>query len=51
MTTPEPCDHEWEFEDASYDDEFGRVDNTGFVCHKCGEVRGIEPGDIQERDE
>ena len=32
------CEHEWEFEDDSFDHEFGTEVIQYYVCIHCGEV-------------
>jgi len=32
----EPCDHEWEFIDESFDHEFGTEVIYTWECQKCG---------------
>lgn len=41
---PEPCDHEWEFQDDSFDHEFGTERVYSWVCNKCGEITRRDPG-------
>lgn len=33
---PEPCDHEWVFQDDSFDHEFGTEVIRYWQCEKCG---------------
>jgi len=42
---PEPCDHEWEFIDNSFDHEFGTERVHSWQCEKCGESRTKCPVD------
>ena len=37
-TDAEPCDHEWEFIDDSFDHEWGCEQAHSWECHKCGET-------------
>lgn len=36
MTTPEDCDHEFEFEDQSFSHEFGTEQIYVWTCVHCG---------------
>lgn len=41
----EPCDHEWEHIDASFDHEFGTEQIHYNKCKKCGEETKASPFD------
>lgn len=43
----DPCDHEWEFCDDSFDHEFGTEVIRYWRCEKCGKTttRNPEPQD------
>jgi len=51
--TPDPttCDHEWEFQDDSFDHEFGTEQIHFWRCKLCDATREVEPGDFHEDDE
>lgn len=38
-------DHEWEFQDDSFDHEFGTERVHYWLCVHCGETKNMEPGD------
>lgn len=44
------CDHEWEFQDDSFDHEYGCQQVFYFLCEKCGQTREVEPGDYDDED-
>jgi len=44
----EPCDHEWEFVDASFDHQFGTEHVWYDECSKCGATRDHEPSYFEE---
>jgi hypothetical protein len=35
----EPCDHDWHFEDDSFDHEYGTEVIRYFLCEKCGATK------------
>lgn len=37
------CDHEWKFNDDSFDHEFGTERIHSWQCEKCGEVTNESP--------
>lgn len=43
-------DHDWEFQDDSFDHEFGTERVHYFLCQKCQATRGMEAGDYHEHD-
>jgi hypothetical protein len=38
-------DHEWEFQDDSFDHEFGTERVHYWQCQRCGAMRDMEPAD------
>jgi hypothetical protein len=42
MSAPEPCDHEWVFQDDSFDHEFGCERVHYMRCEKCEAVKECE---------
>lgn len=50
LLTYEPCDHDWDFHDDSFDHEFGTERVHYFVCEKCGADRAAEAGDYDWED-
>ena len=46
----EPCDHEWEFVDDSFDHAFGTERVHFERCTKCDTTRPSEPVDSPEDD-
>lgn len=44
------CDHDWKFQDDSFDHEFGTERVHYFLCETCGAVREMEPGDYEYDD-
>jgi hypothetical protein len=52
---PHPCqteagdlDHDWKFQDDSFDHEFGVERIHYFRCDRCDETRPVEPGDYDD---
>jgi len=45
MNIESPCDHEWEFVDDSFDNEYGTEQVHYFRCSKCDATKDMEPGD------
>lgn len=45
---PEECDHNWEFQDDSFDHEFGTERIHYWLCSKCSLVKAMEPGDYDD---
>ena len=45
---PDPCDHEWEFQDDSFDHEFGTEIVRYWICGKCGKSTYKNPGPSEE---
>lgn len=43
-------DHEWEFQDESFDHEFGTQQVHYWMCACCGLIRDVEPGDFDDDD-
>lgn len=41
-----PCDHEWEFVDASFDHEFGTHQDYFYYCDLCGDDRDVTAADM-----
>lgn len=39
------CDHDWEFQDDSFDHEFGTEQVHYWLCVKCDATRPMEAGD------
>jgi len=39
------CDHEWKFQDDSFDHEFGCEQVHYWECELCGATKDMEPGD------
>ncbi len=48
---PEPCDHEWQVQDDSFDHEFGTEKVIYERCVKCDETRPHEPYDDSHCDD
>lgn len=42
---PEPCDHDWQIRDDSFDHEFGTEVVVCWECEKCGEQKPYRAGD------
>jgi hypothetical protein len=47
---PDACDHEWEFQDDSFDHEFGTEVVHYWLCTKCEATREMESGDYYDDD-
>lgn len=41
-------DHDWEFQDDSFDHEFGTEQIHYFKCNRCGREREMQPCDYEE---
>lgn len=44
------CDHEWKFQDDSFDHEFGTERQHSYTCEKCGLNKPTAPHDYDEPD-
>ena len=53
MVTPDPtvCDHDWEFQDDSFDHDFGTERVHYWRCALCDATREVEPGDFDYEDD
>jgi hypothetical protein len=45
---PGDVDHDWEFQDDSFDHEYGTERVHYWRCACCGEERPMEPGDYED---
>lgn len=50
---PEPCsgDHDWQFQDDSFDHEFGTERVHYWQCANCEATRDMEPGDYHDHSD
>ncbi len=48
---PGQFDHEWEFQDDSFDHEYGTQQVFYWQCAGCGRQRDVEPGDFDNDDD
>lgn len=44
----EECDHEWEFQDDSFDHEFGTERVHYWQCSECGATKPVEASDFDD---
>jgi hypothetical protein len=50
-TDPGEFDHDWQFQDDSFDHEYGTEQVHYWLCQRCGALRDMESEDYSWEDE